>query len=179
MAKSVHQGVMGKLKAMLQSSWMLKTVNLAIIVVQADIWAGLLLVGCNSHTVEQGSWRFGQDSLLLPLLSSLDGLGSKPMWEYSHTCTLLFDLSWKSPNCITQSPTFPLHVQIQLGIADENDPWCNLKSLFISYNCQFQLAGQCSWQFFHWTLSSLSLVYKPSVYSQLCFARYVQFPGQF
>lgn len=41
MAKSTHQGVMEKLKAMLQSSWMVKIVNLAITVEQADIWAGL------------------------------------------------------------------------------------------------------------------------------------------
>lgn len=78
MAESTHQGVMEKLKAMLKSLWVVKIVNLAIIVEQADIWAGLSLVGCNSQTVEQGSWRLGQDSLLLPLLSSLDGLGSKP-----------------------------------------------------------------------------------------------------
>lgn len=43
-----------------------------------------LLVGCNK-TMEQGSWVSGQDCLLLFFLSSLDGIGSKPVWEYSST----------------------------------------------------------------------------------------------
>lgn len=54
MAKSTHQGVMEKLKATLKSSLMVKIVNLGIIVEWADMWAGLLLVGCIRKTVEQG-----------------------------------------------------------------------------------------------------------------------------